>query len=80
MLTCNQKCSLHAFCNACKLLYAAVVFLMCEEVGKASVYQLHAISKCLPLKKTAVPRLELLACYTGIGLSAFVKECVDVEL
>ncbi|UYV71869.1 hypothetical protein LAZ67_9000806 [Cordylochernes scorpioides] len=61
--------SIHIFCDASQSAYAAAAFLRCPENKGVSVQLLMAKSRLGPLKKTTIPRMELLACVLGVRLS-----------
>ncbi|UYV75223.1 hypothetical protein LAZ67_12002969 [Cordylochernes scorpioides] len=61
--------SIHIFCDASQSAYAAAAFLRCPENKGVSVQLLMAKSRLGPLKKTTIPRMELLACMLGVRLS-----------
>ncbi|UYV82365.1 hypothetical protein LAZ67_21001798 [Cordylochernes scorpioides] len=62
--------SIHIFCDANQSAYAAAAFLRCPENKGVSVQLLMAKSRLGPLKKTTIPRMELLACMLGVRLSS----------
>jgi hypothetical protein len=78
MLTNFQRYRLHAFCDACKSSYAAVVFLRCEDEGQVSVQILQAKSR-VPRLKISIPRLELLVCCIGVRFLTFLKSGIAPE-
>ena len=80
--------SLHMFCDASKLAYAAVSFLRVERAGVARVSFVQAKSRVTPIKETAkvnsdartnIPRLELLAATIGLRLSKSILEALNLK-
>ncbi|UYV65695.1 hypothetical protein LAZ67_3005166, partial [Cordylochernes scorpioides] len=70
--------SLHIFCDASQSAYAAAAFLRCPENKGVSVQLLMAKSRLGPLKKTTIPRMELLACMLGVRLSRYITESLNL--
>ncbi|UYV72420.1 hypothetical protein LAZ67_9003051 [Cordylochernes scorpioides] len=71
--------SIHIFCDASQSAYAAAAFLRCPENKGVSVQLLMAKSRLGPLKKTTIPRMELLACMLGVRLSR-VRDATAFEI
>ncbi|UYV80331.1 hypothetical protein LAZ67_18002470 [Cordylochernes scorpioides] len=70
--------SIHIFCDASQSAYAAAAFLRCPENKGVSVQLLVAKSRLGPLKKTTIPRMELLACMLGVRLSRYITESLNL--
>ncbi|UYV84801.1 hypothetical protein LAZ67_X003569 [Cordylochernes scorpioides] len=70
--------SIHIFCDASQSAYAAAAFLLCPENKGVSVQLLMAKSRLGPLKKTTIPRMELLACMLGVRLSRYITESLNL--
>ncbi|UYV73534.1 hypothetical protein LAZ67_10004015 [Cordylochernes scorpioides] len=70
--------SIHIFCDASQSAYAAAAFLRCPENKGVSVQLLMAKSRLGPLKKTTIPRMELLACMLGVRLSRYITESLNL--
>ncbi|UYV80828.1 hypothetical protein LAZ67_19001892 [Cordylochernes scorpioides] len=70
--------SIHIFCDASQSAYAAAAFLRCPENKGVSVQLLMAKSRLGPLKKTTIPRMELLACMLGVKLSRYITESLNL--
>ncbi|UYV61002.1 hypothetical protein LAZ67_1003055 [Cordylochernes scorpioides] len=70
--------SIHIFCDASQSAYAAAAFLRCPENKGVSVQLLMAKSRLGPLKKTTIPRMELLACMLGVRLSRYINESLNL--
>lgn len=71
---------LHVFCDASQDAYAAVVYLRSEnEDGSVTVQLLQAKSRVAPLKRSTIPRLELLGCVIAARLYSSVKKSLGME-
>ncbi|UYV76707.1 hypothetical protein LAZ67_14001843, partial [Cordylochernes scorpioides] len=70
--------SIHIFCDASQSAYAAAAFLRCPENKGVSIQLLMAKSRLGPLKKTTIPRMELLACMLGVRLSRYITESLNL--
>ncbi|UYV67071.1 hypothetical protein LAZ67_4003814, partial [Cordylochernes scorpioides] len=70
--------SIHIFCDASQSAYAAAAFLRCPENKGVSVQLLMAKSRLGPLKKTTIPRMELLACMLGVRLGRYIIESLNL--
>lgn len=70
---------LHVFGDASKVAYATAVFLRAGDEDHVSVQLVQAKSRVAPLKKTSIPRLELLACTIGARLAVSVMEALQFE-
>lgn len=75
----RSKWSLHTFVDASALAYAAVVFLRAARDDGTYVQLVAAKARISPLKKTTIPRLELMACLIGARLAASVKRALTME-
>ncbi|GFU49227.1 pro-Pol polyprotein [Trichonephila clavipes] len=70
---------MHTFCDASSSSYVCVVYLRTEGKDGVSIQLLQAKSRVAPLRKTTVPRLELLACCIGARLAYSMKEAMTLE-
>ncbi|UYV60621.1 hypothetical protein LAZ67_1001682 [Cordylochernes scorpioides] len=70
--------SIHIFCDDSQSAYAAAAFLRCPENKGVSVQLLMTKSRLGPLKKTTIPRMELLACMLGVRLSRYITESLNL--
>jgi hypothetical protein len=69
------SCSLHAFCDASKVAYAAAVFVRFEYCSRVQVQLIQAKSCVAPVKAITIPRPELSAATIGTRLeTSIVKE------
>jgi len=75
---CNWQ--IHAFSDASKDAYAAVVFLRTSNGSKISVQLLQAKSRVAPMKSTTIPRLELLSCTIAALLTYSTKKALSLEV
>lgn len=71
---------LHIFCDASQKAYAATVFLRVQLDTKISVQLLQAKARVAPIKKTTIPRLELLACTMAARLGTSVKMAFEEDV
>ncbi|XP_021959323.1 uncharacterized protein LOC110855215 [Folsomia candida] len=75
----DEDMQLHVFCDASQDAYAAVVFLRSEnEDGAVTVQLLQAKSRVAPLKKSTIPRLELLGCVIAARLYSSTKKALGM--
>ncbi|XP_071056484.1 uncharacterized protein [Onthophagus taurus] len=74
----NYRSSLHTFCDTSDSAYAAAVFLRVETYEGVKTILLQARSRVAPIKKTSIPRLELLATTIGARLAISVQETLNV--
>ncbi|GBO10837.1 hypothetical protein AVEN_48012-1 [Araneus ventricosus] len=65
--------TLHIFTDASAYAYATCAFLRCEFKGQVTVKLIVAKARLAPMKKSTIPRLELL----GAALGARLAETVD---
>ncbi|GFR24015.1 DUF1758 domain-containing protein [Trichonephila clavata] len=65
--------TVHIFTDASAYAYAACAFLRCEFKGQVTVKLMAAKARLAPMKKSTIPRLELL----GATLGARLAETVD---
>ncbi|GFT24322.1 integrase catalytic domain-containing protein [Nephila pilipes] len=65
--------TLHIYTDASAHAYAACAFLRCEFKGQVTVKLIVAKARLAPMKKSTIPRLELL----GAALGARLTETVD---
>ncbi|XP_054709448.1 uncharacterized protein LOC129219153 [Uloborus diversus] len=75
----ESKMTLHTFCDASKLAYAACVFLRVENDCEVTCQLIQARSRVAPLKRISIPRMELLACNIGARLANSVKTDLSLE-
>jgi hypothetical protein len=74
--------TLHAFCDASRDAYAAVVFVRTESAEGVQVHLVAAKARVSPLEELTIPRLELLGCLIATRLVDEVKtnpDCEDVS-
>jgi len=75
------SCSLHTFCDASKMAYAAAVFIRFEYSSCVQVQLIQAKSRVAPVKVVMIPRLELLAATIGTRLAtSIVKELEQKDI
>ncbi|GFS49962.1 DUF1758 domain-containing protein [Nephila pilipes] len=65
--------TLHIFTDASAYAYTACAFLRCEFKGQVTIKLIVAKTRLAPMKKSTIPRLELL----GAALGARLTETVD---
>ncbi|GFX24867.1 pro-Pol polyprotein [Trichonephila clavipes] len=70
---------MHTFCDANSSSYACVVYLRTEGKDGVNIQLLQAKSRVAPLRKTTVPRLELLACCIVVRLAYSMNEAMTLE-
>ena len=75
------NCSLHTFCDASKMSYAAEVFARYECSTCVQVQPIQAKTRVAPVKAITIPRLELLAATIGTRLAtSIVKELEQKDI
>lgn len=68
--------TLHIFCDASKLAYAACIFLRIESENETTVRLVQAKSRVAPTKNMTIPRLELMAALIGARLADMVSNAM----
>ncbi|XP_043498680.1 uncharacterized protein LOC122521983 [Polistes fuscatus] len=80
----NSKVSIHTFCDASSVAYAAVVYIRVESPSGVKIYFAQAKNRIAPVKKEksntrlSIPRLELLAAVTGVRLTISLLDSLDL--
>ena len=78
MLRDLKNITLHGFCDASELAYAAVIYVVGEtEQGDKIPRFLTSKTKVAPVKKISVPRLELCSCLLLANLMIKVSQALD---
>ena len=81
----SNNISIHTFCDASKLAYAAVVYVRIERESNVQIRFIQSKSRVAPTKeksldaRQSIPRLELLAATIGVRLTASVLEALRWE-
>lgn len=81
----SDNVSLHIFCDASKVAYAAVIFIRVENIEGIKVYFVQAKTRVAPARKgitdarTSIPRLELLAATIGARLARSVLDALNFK-
>lgn len=81
----SDNVSLHIFCDASKVAYAAVIFIRVENIEGVKVYFVQAKSRVAPARKgttdarTSIPRLELLAATISARLARSVLDALNFK-
>lgn len=71
---------LHGFCDASKIAYAAVVYLIIiDSDGNNHVSLVAAISKVAPIKQVSIPRLELCGSVELVRLLEDIAKVLNVD-
>ena len=84
-LTPNDRVSVHTFCDASKIAYAAVVFMRVESSSEIRVNFIQAKARIAPLKKNSsdsrhsIPRLELLTATIRVRLTTSILESLKLN-
>ncbi|XP_070524563.1 uncharacterized protein [Cardiocondyla obscurior] len=71
--------TLHTFCDASSLAYAAAEFARVEDRNTIKVTLINAVSRIAPVKAT-IPRLELMAATIGVRLTRNVVKSLSREI
>ncbi|XP_054717258.1 uncharacterized protein LOC129226652 [Uloborus diversus] len=74
----SAELSLHTFCDGSKSAYSAVVFLRSGQYGNVHVQLVQAKSRVAPLRKTTIPRMELLGCCIGTRLAFSTLQALNI--
>ena len=78
-----QSVELHGFCDSSKKVYASAIYLRAETSSGIIVRLLTAKAKVAPLKKTSIPRLELLAAVSlaelRVVITSALENCVVID-
>ena len=72
--------TIHGFCDASKMAYAAVTYLVIRTASSTYVRFLASKTRVAPIAKQTIPRLELLSCLILARLLKDVKEALRLEL
>ncbi|OXA48910.1 uncharacterized protein LOC110854898 [Folsomia candida] len=75
----KKNIQLHVFCDASQTAYAAVIFLRVSSEDDVKIHLLQAKSRVAPLKKTTIPRLELLGCTIAARLKNSVATSLNMR-
>lgn len=76
----EQKCQIHAFCDASESAYGAVVYARSESAdGTVAIQFITAKTKVAPIQQITVPRLELCAAVLLSKLLAYVGSTLNLE-
>lgn len=79
VLDSDAKVSVHTFCDASKVAYAAVIFIRLEDSLGVRLNFVQAKSRVSPINKITVPRLELLAACIAARLTVSTLEVLKLE-
>lgn len=71
---------IHGFCDASKMAYAAVTYLVTRTASSTYVRFLTSKTRVAPIDKQTIPRLELLSCLILARLLKDVEEALCQEL
>ncbi|KAK2575201.1 hypothetical protein KPH14_012609 [Odynerus spinipes] len=80
----SNSVSIHTFCDASKLAYAAVVFIRIENGSSVKVNFVQAKTRVAPAKKEkcdarqSIPRLELMAATIGVRLTKSILDSLNL--
>jgi hypothetical protein len=72
--------TIHGFCDASKMAYAAATYLVNRTASSTYVRFLASKTRVAPIAKQTIPRLELLSCLILARLLKDVKEALRLEL
>ena len=72
--------TIHGFCDASKMAYAAVTYLVIRTASSTYVRFLASKTRVAPIDKQTIPRLELLSCLILERLLKDVEEALRLEL
>ena len=72
--------TIHGFCDASKMAYAAVTYLVIRTASSTYVRFLASKTRVAPIDKQTIPRLELLSCLILARLLKDVEEVLRLEL
>ncbi|CAL8100448.1 unnamed protein product [Orchesella dallaii] len=76
----NGNVTLHIFCDASEVAYAAVGYLLIENGEDKQVSFILGKARVAPLKPLSIPRLELLAAVMAVRLSSTIKKEIKVNI
>ena len=79
-IICNDSSTIHIFCDASKVSYAACIFIRTVQSSEVSVNLVMAKSRVAPTKALTMPRLELMAALVGVRLYKLISSCFDIDL
>jgi hypothetical protein len=74
-----QSTQIHVFVDASKAVYAATVYLRCENSDRVETHLIFSKNRLKPKKEISIPRMELLALYIGAKALNFVKRELRME-
>lgn len=73
----ESNVSIHTFCDASQVAYAAVTYVRVETPHGVKLQMLQAKTRVAPLKKITIPRLELMAATVGARLTSEIMKSVE---
>ena len=77
----HAKVELHAFDDASEVAYATAIYIrVVPKEGEASTRLVMSKTRVAPVRKTSLPRLELMAAVITARLCIYVKDAIDCPI